>query len=123
MKPSQLKTMLGRLIGIGLTCVLLLIILLINQLSINKQLKTLNDNSSQTATSNNSSQLTSLQNSVNALSTKVGTTQTPTVNTSDSMTCTGTLSQDLSGSASQIGSFTDYSLSGSSPIDLTCNKL
>lgn len=123
MKPSQLKVMLGWLIGIGLACMVLLVIVLVNQLSIHKQLKTLSDTSPQTTASNDSSQLTALQNSVNDLPAKVGAAQSPVTSASTSMTCTGTLSQNLSGSASQIGSFTDYSLSGSSPIDLTCNKL
>ncbi len=55
MKPSQLKVMLGWLIGIGLACMVLLVIVLVNQLSIHKQLKTLSDTSPQTTASNDSS--------------------------------------------------------------------
>ena len=119
MKASQLKIMLGWLIGITTVCVMLLAVVLVNQLSINKRIRSLGSGSQASDTS----QLTSLQSSVDALSAKVGASSSPTVSPSTMMTCTGTLSQNLSGSASQIGSFTDYSLSGSSPINLTCNKL
>jgi aspartate-semialdehyde dehydrogenase len=120
MKTSQLKIMLGWLIGIVSACVVLLVIVLINQLSINKQLKSLDANSLQTASGSDASQLTDLQKSVDALSAKV---QAPSLSSSTSLTCTGTLNQNLTGSSNSIGSFTNLSLSGTTPIDLTCNKL
>lgn len=69
-------------------------------------------------------QLSSIQLSIGSLSDKLNTPTTqPATTSSKMMTCTGTLSQSLSGSASQVGSFTNYYLSGSSPISLTCNSL
>jgi len=133
MKTEQFKLMLGWSIGLSAVCIVLLIFLLFNVMSIKKQVKTLSANgiqsasSSQQSTSNNSTptssdstQLTCIQNSLNTLVARPAPT---TSASSGSMTCSGTLSQSLSGSASQIGSFTDYNLSGSSPINLTCNNL
>lgn len=120
MKASQLKIVLGWLIGIVAVCVVLLVVVLFNQLSIKKQLRSLNATSLQSSPASDTAELSNLQKSVDALSTKV---QAPTITPSTSLTCTGTLNQDLTGSSSSIGSFTNLSLSGTTPIDLTCNKL
>lgn len=70
-------------------------------------------------------QLSAIQSSLGSLSDKMNISQSrsSTTSTSRQMNCMGTLSQNLSGSASQVGSFTNYSLSGSSPINLTCTPM
>lgn len=120
MKASQLKIMLGWLIGTVVVCIALLTIVLVNQLSLNKQLRSLNTGVLQSSPTSDTSALANLQKSVDALSAQP---QAPSVTPSTSLTCTGTLNQNLTGSSSSIGSFTNLSLSGTTPIDLTCNKL
>ncbi len=108
MKSSQLKVMLGWLIGIGVACVVLLVILLVNVLSISKQVKTLGADGSQTTANSDSSQLTALQTSVSGLTDTVNAiklnTQT-TVKPSSTLNCSG--------------STFSYGTTGS--INLTCN--
>jgi hypothetical protein len=111
MKSSQLKIMLGWLIAIGLGCVVLLVILLVNVASLNKKVATLGSNGPQTTASNDSSQLTALQSSIAGLTNTVNTIET---NTTTTVKPSSTLS--CSGSTLSFGGST-----GS--INLTCNPL
>jgi hypothetical protein len=122
MKASQVKILLGWILALTILDLVVVVIVMINLGSVKMKVEHLNGGSS------DSSQLSALQSSVSDLSSKVSAIPTSSSSSSPSpssseLTCTGTLSQSLSGSASQVGSFTDYDLSGSSPIDLTCNPL
>lgn len=123
MKPSQVKLLLGWILALSILNCLVVIIVMINLGSVKLKVENLNGGSADAA------KLSSLQNSMSDLSSKLDSQSTqpaqPALSTSTSkeLTCTGTLSQNLSGSASSVGSFTDYSLSGSSPLNLTCNPL
>lgn len=122
MKASQVKLLLGWILAISILNLVVIVIVMINLGSVKLKVEHLNGGSS------DSSQLSALQSSVSDLTSKISAIPTTSSSSSPSllskeMTCTGTLSQSLSGSASQVGSFTEYNLSGSSPIDLTCNPL
>lgn len=121
MKTSQFKLLLGWILALTILNLVAIVIVMVNLGSVKMKVEKLNGGSS------DSSQLSGLQSSLSDLSTKVNAIPTtpaaqPSL-TSKELTCTGTLSQSLSGSASQIGTFTDYNLTGSSPINLTCNGL
>lgn len=122
MKASQFKLLLICVLAVSLMNLLGLGVALIYIGSLKSKVSNLNGGSSDaTQLSNIQGSIGNLTDKVNALPTS--TIQPDTVTPSKTMNCSGTLSQNLSGSASQIGSFTDYNLSGNSPIDLTCNNL
>ena len=142
MKYRNLKILLS-IMSVGLVIsIVLLVVIVSDVLTLDKKINSINTNVAQltsTPTSSTSpssktsstptlslpsshdysSQLTSIQSSLESLSLKVS--ELSTNSGSGTSSCSGTLSENLSGSADQIGSFTDYSLSGSSPIDLTCD--
>jgi len=111
-KASQLKVMIGWLIGLSLVSTVLVVVLLVNVLSLNKQVKSLSATSNQpVANTSDSSQLSNLQSSVDNLTTTVNAIKlntTTTVKPSSTLSC--------SGSTFSYGSST-----GS--INLTCNPL
>ena len=98
----------------------LLVIMFADLMNMSKQLNTLKTDVSQSTPASDASQLTALQNSVSNLSSKMNQ---PSLMSLNSTTCTGTLSEDLSGSATQVGYSTNMDLSGDTPVDLTCRSL
>jgi type II secretory pathway component PulC len=124
MKASQLKIMVGWLIGLSAICIVLLVLLMINVMSIKKQVNTLSDNTTQptsssqqtsSPTNSSSSQLTDIQNSLNTLIARPSPSST-----SSSMTCSGLLSLSLSG---LIIDNENISMNSSTPVSLNCSSL
>lgn len=66
-------------------------------------------------------QIVLLHSEVSSLADKVA--NTPATNIQPTTSCTGTLNQYLSGSSYQSGNISSYSLTGSSPLNLTCRKI
>jgi len=124
-KPVQKNNsaIFGWILSFCILSSLLMIIVLVKLTAIETRLDNLQGNHQSSGTSSSSSPtdytttLNSIQSTVNAIQAKVNA---PSLN-SLSHTCFGTFSQNLSGSANQLGNLTYYSLSGSSPINLTCN--
>jgi hypothetical protein len=120
MKTSQFKILLGWILALTVINLGFLLLVDLRVHSIYNDVK----NSGSGAIS---SQLTGIESQLSSQAANKSTVQPTTPTTTDTVsktiTCTGTLSQNLSGSATAIGSFTNYDLSGSSPIDLTCDTL
>ena len=117
------NVILGWILSFCILSSVLMVIVLVKLSAVESKIANLSQGTSQSSSTASSSSpadysttLNSIQTTVNAIQTKVNM---PAI-TSSSHNCNGTLSQDLSGHANQIGSFTNISLSGSSPINLTC---
>ena len=124
-KPVQKNNnvMLGWILSFCILSSFLMVIVLVKLSTVESKIANLSQGTSQSSSTASSSSLTdyattlnSIQTTVNAIQTKVNM---PAI-ASSSHNCNGTLSQNLLGSTSQIGSYTDISLRGSSPINLTC---
>ena len=72
-----------------------------------------------TSISEISTKINNLQQSIDLLSSKYNTP----ISSSTFTNCSGTLNQNLTGSSYTSGSFTDFNLSGTSPLNLSCSKL
>ena len=123
-KPVQKNNnvMLGWILSFCILSSVLMVIVLVKLSAVESKIANLSQGTSQSSSTASSSSpadyattLNSIQTTVNAIQTKVNM---PAFTSSHN--CNGTLSQDLSGHANQIGDFTYFSLSGSSPINLTC---
>ena len=124
-KPVQNNNnvILGWILSFCILSSVLMVIVLVKLSAVESKVANLSQGTSQSSSTASSSSptdyattLNSIQTTVNAIQTKVNM---PAI-ASSSHNCNGTLSQNLSGNANQIGSFTNISLSGSSPINLTC---
>ena len=124
-KPVQNNNnvILGWILSFCILSSVLMVIVLVKLSAVESKVANLSQGTSQSSSTASSSSpadysttLNSIQTTVNAIQTKVNMLAI----TSSSHNCNGTLSQNLSGNANQIGDFTYYSLSGSSPINLTC---
>ena len=106
MKEADLKLMFNRLIALSILCLVLVTILLVNVLSLNKQIKTLSaGNNQSSAQGNTNASLSSLQSSVDSLSNTIKTNTSQVIKPTTSMSCMGS-------------SFGDSSYSS---INLTCS--
>ena len=123
-KPVQKNNnvILGWILSFCILSSVLMVIVLVKLSAVESKVANLSQGTSQSSSTASSSSpadyattLNSIQTTVNAIQTKVNM---PAFTSSHN--CNGTLSQDLSGNANQIGSFTNISLSGSNPINLTC---
>ena len=117
------NVILGWILSFCILSSVLMVIVLVKLSAVESKVANLSQGTSQSSSTASSSSptdyattLNSIQTTVNAIQTKVNM---PAI-ASSSHNCNGTLSQNLSGSTSQICSYTDISLSGSSPINLTC---
>ena len=123
-KPVQKNNnvMLGWILSFCILSSFLMVIVLVKLSTVESKIANLSQGTSQSSSTASSSSLTDYATTLNSIQTTVNAIQTK-VNMpafTSSHNCNGTLSQDLSGHANQIGSFTNISLSGSSPINLTC---
>ena len=123
-KPVQKNNnvMLGWILSFCILSSVLMVIVLVKLSAVESKVANLSQGTSQSSSTASSSSLTDYATTLNSIQTTVNAIQTK-VNMpafTSSHNCNGTLSQDLSGHANQIGSFTNISLSGSSPINLTC---
>ena len=123
-KPVQKNNnvMLGWILSFCILSSFLMVIVLVKLSTVESKIANLSQGTSQSSSTASSSSLTDYATTLNSIQTTVNAIQTK-VNMpafTSSHNCNGTLSQDLSGNANQIGSFTNISLSGSNPINLTC---
>ena len=123
-KPVQKNNnvMLGWILSFCILSSFLMVIVLVKLSTVESKIANLSQGTSQSSSTASSSSLTDYATTLNSIQTTVNAIQTK-VNMpafTSSHNCNGTLSQDLSGHANQIGDFTYFSLSGSSPINLTC---
>ena len=123
-KPVQKNNnvMLGWILSFCILSSVLMVIVLVKLSAVESKVANLSQGTSQSSSTASSSSLTDYATTLNSIQTTVNAIQTK-VNMpafTSSHNCNGTLSQDLSGHANQIGDFTYFSLSGSSPINLTC---
>ena len=123
-KPVQKNNnvILGWILSFCILSSVLMVIVLVKLSAVESKVANLSQGTSQSSSTASSSSLTDYATTLNSIQTTVNAIQTK-VNMpafTSSHNCNGTLSQDLSGHANQIGSFTNISLSGSSPINLTC---
>ena len=123
-KPVQKNNnvILGWILSFCILSSVLMVIVLVKLSAVESKVANLSQGTSQSSSTASSSSLTDYATTLNSIQTTVNAIQTK-VNMpafTSSHNCNGTLSQDLSGHANQIGDFTYFSLSGSSPINLTC---
>ena len=123
-KPVQKNNnvILGWILSFCILSSVLMVIVLVKLSAVESKVANLSQGTSQSSSTASSSSLTDYATTLNSIQTTVNAIQTK-VNMpafTSSHNCNGTLSQDLSGNANQIGSFTNISLSGSNPINLTC---
>jgi len=109
MKEAHLKEMVGWLIALSIFWLVLVTVLIVNVISLNKQIKTLSAGNTQSSSQGNTNaSISSLQSSVDSLSSSINTIKINTsqvIKSTTSMTCMG----------SSLGT------SSYSSINLTCN--